>query len=159
MASLTRWTWVWVNSGSWWWTGRPGVLWFMGSQRVGHDWATDLIGSGLMFTVFIPFLINCLNIYTLLGQKSWFSRSSFPIFLNIILIFFTIWYLSQIFPLVVALMLEADALNCWDPIMARHSGSTPTLFLTLIIVITENNKQMTYFSYFLLISFPYTFRE
>ena len=45
MASLTRWTWVWVNSGSWWWTGRPGVLWFMGSQRVGHDWATDLILS------------------------------------------------------------------------------------------------------------------
>ena len=41
MASLTQWTWVWVNSGSWWWIGRPGVLWFMGSQRVGHDWATD----------------------------------------------------------------------------------------------------------------------
>ena len=40
--SLTRWTWVWVNSGSWWWTGRPGVLWFMGSQRVGHSWATEL---------------------------------------------------------------------------------------------------------------------
>ena len=39
MASLTRWTWVWVNSSSWWWTGRPGVLQFMGSQRVGHDWA------------------------------------------------------------------------------------------------------------------------
>ena len=43
VASLTRWTWVSVNSGSWWWTGRPGVLRFMGSQRVGHDWATDLI--------------------------------------------------------------------------------------------------------------------
>ena len=42
MASLTRWTWVWVNSGSWWWTGRPSVLRFMGSQRVGHDWATEL---------------------------------------------------------------------------------------------------------------------
>ena len=42
LASLTRWTWVWVNSGSWWWTGRPGVLRFMGSQRVGHDWATEL---------------------------------------------------------------------------------------------------------------------
>ena len=42
MASLTRWTWVWVNSGSWWWTGRPGVLRFMGSQRVGHDLATEL---------------------------------------------------------------------------------------------------------------------
>ena len=42
MASLTRWTWVWVNASSWWWTGRPGVLQFMGSQRVGHDWATEL---------------------------------------------------------------------------------------------------------------------
>ena len=42
MASPTRWTWVWVNSGSWWWIGRPGVLRFMGSQRVGHDWATEL---------------------------------------------------------------------------------------------------------------------
>ena len=37
MASLTQWTWVWVDSRSWWWTGRPGVLRFMGSQRVGHD--------------------------------------------------------------------------------------------------------------------------
>ena len=42
MASLTQWTWVWVNSRSWWWTGRPGMLLFMGSQRVGHDWVTEL---------------------------------------------------------------------------------------------------------------------
>ena len=42
MASLTRWTWVWVNSRSQWWTGRSGMLRFMGSQRVGHDWATEL---------------------------------------------------------------------------------------------------------------------
>ena len=42
MASWTRWTWVWVNSGSWWWTGRPGVLRFMGLQRVGHNWVTEL---------------------------------------------------------------------------------------------------------------------
>ena len=42
MASLTQRTWVWVDSGSWWWTGRPGVLRFMGLQRVGHDWATEL---------------------------------------------------------------------------------------------------------------------
>ena len=42
MASPTQWTWVWVNSGSWWWTGWPGVLCFMGSQRIGHDWATEL---------------------------------------------------------------------------------------------------------------------
>ena len=37
-ASPTPWTWVWVDSGSWWWTGRPGVLWFTGSQRVRRDW-------------------------------------------------------------------------------------------------------------------------
>ena len=42
MASLTRWTWVWVNSGSWWWTG--------GSQRVGHDWATELNWTDVNFT-------------------------------------------------------------------------------------------------------------
>ena len=42
MASPTRWTWVWVNSGSWWWTGRPGVLQSMEPQRVRHDWVTEL---------------------------------------------------------------------------------------------------------------------
>ena len=45
MASPTQWTWVWVNSGSWWRTGRPGVLQFMGSWRVGHNWVTELILS------------------------------------------------------------------------------------------------------------------
>ena len=42
MASPTLWAWVWVNSGTLWWTGRPSVLRFMGSQRVGHDRATEL---------------------------------------------------------------------------------------------------------------------
>ena len=41
-ASPTQWTWVWVNSRSWWWTGRPGVLRFMGLQRVGYNWVTEL---------------------------------------------------------------------------------------------------------------------
>ena len=66
MASLTRWTWVWVNSRSWWWTGRPGVLRFMGLQRVGHDWATDL---------------NCTFLRRVELQKvmskSWFFRALF----------------------------------------------------------------------------------
>jgi len=50
MASLTRWTWVWVNSGSWWWTGRPGMLRFMGSQSQTRlsDWS-DLICEGICF--------------------------------------------------------------------------------------------------------------
>ena len=42
MASPTQWTWVWVSSANWWWTGKPGVLQSMGLQRVGHDWATEL---------------------------------------------------------------------------------------------------------------------
>ena len=42
LVSLTRWTWVWVCSGSWWWTGKPGVLQSMGSQRVRHNWVTEL---------------------------------------------------------------------------------------------------------------------
>ena len=42
MASLTWWTWVWASSESWWWTGKPGMLQSMGSQRVGHNWVTEL---------------------------------------------------------------------------------------------------------------------
>ena len=42
MASPTQWAWVWASSGSWWWTGKSGVLQFLGSQSVGHDWMTEL---------------------------------------------------------------------------------------------------------------------
>ena len=67
MASLTRWTWVWVNSGSWWWTGRPGVLRFMGSQRVRHGWATDLIWSDESYSSsskgFLPTVVDIMVIW------------------------------------------------------------------------------------------------
>ena len=42
MSSLPQWRWVWVNSGSWWWTGKPGLMQFMGLQRIGHNWETEL---------------------------------------------------------------------------------------------------------------------
>ena len=42
MTLWTQWTWVWVSSRSWWWTGRPGMLQSMGLQRVRHDWTTEL---------------------------------------------------------------------------------------------------------------------
>ena len=58
MASRTRWTWVWVNSGSWWWTGRPGMLRFMGSRGVRHDWATELNCN-----VFLQWLFELLIYY------------------------------------------------------------------------------------------------
>ena len=55
MASQTQWTWVWVDSGSWWWTGRPGMLLFMGSQRVRHDWATELnVDVSMLLFQFVP---------------------------------------------------------------------------------------------------------
>jgi len=50
MTSPSQWTWVCVNSGSWWWTGRPGVLQSMGSQRVGHNWVTELNWTELNWT-------------------------------------------------------------------------------------------------------------
>ena len=53
VASLTQCKWVWVNSGSWWWTGKPNVLQSMGSQRVGHYWVTELI---IHLNIY-----NCLN--------------------------------------------------------------------------------------------------
>ena len=53
MASPTQWTWVWVNSGSWWQTGKLGVLWFMWSQRLGHDWATELNWTSSVRPIFI----------------------------------------------------------------------------------------------------------
>ena len=58
MASPTEWTWVWVNSGSWWWTGSPGVLQSMGSQRVRHDYANELKWTELNWTEWTRY--NCI---------------------------------------------------------------------------------------------------
>ena len=74
MASLTRWTWVWVNSKNWWWIGRPGGLQSMGSQRVGHDWATELnwswvIGSGWVFSIVLVDLNFLKRVQTLISIR------------------------------------------------------------------------------------------
>ena len=64
MASLTQWTWVWISSGCWWWTGRPGVLQSVGSQRVRHSWLTVLnwlTFFSLRFLCCYLFLNNLLN--------------------------------------------------------------------------------------------------
>ena len=60
MASLTRWTWVWVGSRSWWWTRRPGVLQFMGTQRIRHDWITELNWLS-MYYVNEYFSLKCIH--------------------------------------------------------------------------------------------------
>jgi len=66
MVSLTQWTWVWVNSGSWWRTGKPGVLQSMGLQRVGHDWATEMNWTELNWCTHLwlhPVLVAALRIF------------------------------------------------------------------------------------------------
>ena len=59
MASPTHWTWVWVNSRSWWWTGKPGVLQSLGSQRVRHYWATELNWTDLIIPYPFPSSFGC----------------------------------------------------------------------------------------------------
>ena len=61
MASLTQWTWVWVSSESWWWTGKPGMLQSMGSQRVGHDCMTEL-NWGFPVLYHLPDLLKLISI-------------------------------------------------------------------------------------------------
>ena len=87
MASLTWWRWVWVNSGTWWWIGRPGVLRFMGSQRVGHEWATEL--NWIFHCVYVPQLsypfvcwwtsrlLPCPGYYKQCCNEHWGTRVSF----------------------------------------------------------------------------------
>ena len=78
MPSRTQWTWVWVNSGSWWLTGRPGVLRFMESQRVGHDWATDLSIYLSILELLLPHPIgfvmdlSCVFIFICTYASFWF---------------------------------------------------------------------------------------
>ena len=84
MASLTQWTPVWVNSGSWWWTGRPGVLQSMGSQRVGHDWATELNWTEPPDSSPFPYLgptsAYSVRIFIGVAKKPAFSASNFKKF-------------------------------------------------------------------------------
>ena len=69
MASSTWWTCVWASSGSWWWTGKSGMLQSMGSQRVGHDWATELNFHG-----YIDHVLKAENSsHSLLTLTLWFS--------------------------------------------------------------------------------------
>ena len=93
----TWWTWVWVNSGSWWWTGRAGMLWFMGSQRVGHDWATDLFWSDLWLET-ILLLLSC-NLHTSF-MCGWFSAFTVRLPLLVCLSFhnFSCFYLWPFLP-------------------------------------------------------------
>ena len=57
-ASLTRWTWVWASSENWWWTGKPGVLQSMGSERVWHDWAAELNWTDFLREAWANYIVS-----------------------------------------------------------------------------------------------------
>ena len=83
MASPTWWTWVWASSRSWWWTGKPGVLQSMGSQRVRHDWATELMRWQISlhthahnWTFVLTILERNPNLYTLYWISMFFGMSA-----------------------------------------------------------------------------------
>ena len=77
MASLTRWTWVWVNSGNWWWTGRPGMFRFLGLQRVRHDWVAEVkwTENHLSILTVIGLAKKCIQV-KLFGQSN--TKESAP---------------------------------------------------------------------------------
>ena len=102
---------VWVNSGSWWWRGRPDVLQSMGLQRVRHDWATELkvTNTNAFFFFFYLRNLNCYNLFTFIEQEyknisfssrkdySTFNYFLFPVYeysFNIIMIIMTLMYYS-----------------------------------------------------------------
>ena len=87
MASSTQWTWVWASSGRWWRTGKPGVLQSTGSQRVGHDWATEQQwGEEDSYTRTLILLLFSFGASLFLLQASWELHFSFCL----------IWYTRQV---------------------------------------------------------------
>ena len=83
MASLIQWAWVWASSGSWWWTGRPDVLQSMGSQRVGQDWAIELIPTSVK--CLYVFIGKALLVFLLYPTSTVLTLSQFttPLTLNL----------------------------------------------------------------------------
>ena len=106
MASPTQWTWVWVNSGRWRWTGKPRVLWSMGSQRVRHGWMTELkASSGFTLHKFSIFILNSFYLLS-------FPWPNCDVLINPVLNFYhcfgdctLIWSISLVFLLIESLFL------------------------------------------------------
>ena len=96
-----------VNSGSWWWTRRPGVLWFMGSQRVGHDWATELNQTCLQRNWDLFFLLPIL--FTTYSHRYWSQKpppSSSYLYLPVLNLF-----PKDPYPLLITVTLHSDLQN------------------------------------------------
>ena len=95
MASPTQWTWVWASSRSWWWTGKPGMLQSTGSQRVGHNWVTELNCMGILEpSSYIYFIILAQRLFcTICLSASWQTSYAWMISTE----FFSISFLKETF--------------------------------------------------------------
>ena len=111
---------LWVNSGSWWWTGRPGVLRFTGSQRVGHDWATQL--NWMLNNV--EHLFMCLLAIYVSSLEKYLFRS-FSHFLIGLFVFLVLSYMSCSYILDINLIVSSSA--------SIFSCSIGCLFALLIV--------------------------
>ena len=111
MASLTQWTWVGVDSSSWWWTGWPGVLWFMGSQRVRHNWETELIWTCHRCCTYI---FSC-HYHTVLITAAWYKSWS-QSFNCALFLYYCVGYLgSSASPFKLqAWLLDVHKRTCWN---------------------------------------------
>ena len=113
MASPTQWTWVWVNSRSWWWTGRPGVVQSMGLQRTGHDWATELN----CVTLCVRQLANCIPWMLCTGHLFWGCACLWIFVLHLIILCF-----SALLSLPVCLI-HSYPMHAWPTESLGHSHS------------------------------------
>ena len=119
MASLTQWAWVWVNSGSWWWTGRPGVLQSMGSQTVGHDWATEQQHLYQRERIFIKIHISLKNKTTTTGCQVPATARPTAGFLHV--------FLTFCFPGIL-LPTSDNHVKIWEVSLLASRGFLPTVY-------------------------------
>ena len=125
MASPTQWTGVWVNSGSWWWTGRPGVLQSVGLQRVGRDSVTELNWFNYNLSSPVPFSPGT---HRICSSLSWVC-SSFPSL--------TTWFASTYF-----CYMFWDISSIWFFYTCFWVLASPLLYLwTFLVLITYFQTQ------------------
>ena len=138
MASLNRWMWVWINSRSWWWTGRPGMLQFMGLQRVRHDWVTELNWTGLMGpdAMILVFWMLSFKPTFLLSSFTFIMRLFSSSSLSAIRVVSSAYLRLLIFPptiLIPACASSSPALQPWHtPFLIWNQSVVPCPVLTLL---------------------------
>ena len=131
MASLTQWTWVWVNSGTWWWTGRPGVLQSMGSQRVRHDWAAELNWT-LVLSIPSPWTPSLIH-NPFLSQALTVARVSSNLCLRQSLAFHQFWH-SGWNPLLIPTLGILKSQTVREPCTWKQSFCLPVRFFPRIML-------------------------